>query len=83
MAARERRFLEGVVRLFLMVSAMLVGASILSACASSPLSERDARLNYEKSVANYRNCLAANPSNEDACEAQRLTMESDEQAFGL
>ena len=66
-----------------MVSAMLVGAGILSACASSPLSERDARLNYEKSVANYRNCLAANPSNEDACEAQRLTMESDEQAFGL
>jgi len=71
------------VRLFLVVSALLVGASILSACANSPISERDARLNYDKSVANYRNCLAANPSNENACEAQRLTMESDEQAFGL
>ena len=57
-------------------------ACLLSGCAGGPIAaERDARLNYEKSVADYRNCLAANPSNVKACEAQRLTMETDERAF--
>ena len=55
---------------------------MLSGCAGSPIAaEREARVNYEKSVADYRNCLAANPSNVKGCEAQRLTMETDERAF--
>ena len=61
---------------------LAASACLLSGCAGSPIAaERDARLNYEKSVANYRNCLAANPSNVNTCEAQRLTMEVDERAF--
>ena len=62
--------------------AMVAVACLLSGCAGSPIAmERDARLNYEKSVTSYRNCLAANASNVNACEAQRLTMELDERAF--
>jgi hypothetical protein len=69
-------------RLILTMTAFLVSACILSACAGSPVAaERDARLHYEASVANYRNCLAANPSNVNACQVQRLTMETDERAF--
>lgn len=61
---------------------IFAAACLLSGCAGSPIAaERDARVNYEKSVADYRNCLAANPSNVKACEAQRLTMETDERAF--
>ena len=60
----------------------MLAAVLLSGCAGSPVAaEKDARLRYEKSVADYRNCLAANPSNLKACEAQRLTMELDERAF--
>jgi hypothetical protein len=62
--------------------AMLAAVCLLSDCAGSPIAmERDARLNYEKSVTNYRSCLAANPSNVNACEAQRLIMDTDERAF--
>jgi hypothetical protein len=62
--------------------AMLAAACLLSGCAGSPIAaERDARHNYEKSVAVYRNCLAENPSNVRACESQRLIMETDERAF--
>jgi hypothetical protein len=42
----------------------ILAAVLLSGCAGSPgAAEKDARLRYEKSVADYRNCLAANPSN--------------------
>ena len=62
--------------------ALLAAACLLSGCAGSPIAiERDARLNYEKSVTNYRACLAANQSNVHACEAQRLIMDTDERAF--
>ena len=61
--------------------ALLAAACLLSGCAGSPIAmERDARLNYEKSVTNYRACLAANQSNVHACEAQRLIMDTDERA---
>lgn len=83
------------------MTALLVSVCILSACAGSPfavvereyqkfaaverearlnyqksVAEREVRLNYQKSVADYRNCLAPNLSNVDVCEAQRLTMET-------
>ena len=64
-------------RLFLTVVA---GASILTACGIA--NRIDAQQNYKQSVANYRNCLAANPSNVNACESQRLIMQTDERAFG-
>ena len=46
-------------------------ACLLSGCAM----ERDARLHYAKSVANYQDCLAVNLSNVNACEVLRLSME--------
>jgi hypothetical protein len=53
----------------------------------SPLSaERDelnpqfaARQDYAKAVANYRSCLAVNPSNRNACEELRHVMDTDVQ----
>jgi uncharacterized lipoprotein YajG len=61
---------------------LLAAACLLSGCAGSPMAmERTARQNYEKSVADYRNCLAANSSNVNVCQAQRLIMETDELAF--
>jgi hypothetical protein len=56
--------------------------AVLAGCAGSPFrSERDARANYEKSVANYRTCLIENPSDVKACEGFRLAQETDERAF--
>jgi hypothetical protein len=54
----------------------------LAGCAGSPVAvTRDARLNYEKSVADYRACLVANQANVRACDGKRLIMETDERAF--
>lgn len=41
----------------------------------------DARQNYQHSLADYRECLAANSANVKACEGKRLIMEADERAF--
>ena len=35
-----------------------------------------AQQNYEKSLAEYQNCIAANPSNANACENQKRMMEA-------
>jgi hypothetical protein len=60
----------------------LAAAFLLSGCEGSPIAmERDARRSYVQSTADYRNCLAANPANVNACEAQRRIMEADERAF--
>jgi hypothetical protein len=64
-------------RLFLTMTAVVAGASILSACAYV-----DANRNYKQSVANYKDCLTANPTNVNACESQRLIMLTDERAVG-
>jgi hypothetical protein len=54
----------------------------LGGCAGSPFAaQRDARANYEKSVANYRTCLIDNPSDVKACDGLRLAQEADERAF--
>jgi hypothetical protein len=58
-------------------------ACCLAGCAGSPIaSQRDARLNYEKSVGDYRACLIDNPSNLKTCENLRLVMETNERAYG-
>src|SRR5262249_16875887 len=41
----------------------------------------DARQNYQRSLADYRECLVANTANVSACEGKRLIMEADERAF--
>ena len=38
-----------------------------------------ARQDYEQAVANYQACVAANPSNPNACESQRNIMNADAQ----
>ena len=35
-----------------------------------------AQVKYDRAVAGYRNCIAANPTNLNACEGQRRIMES-------
>jgi hypothetical protein len=37
---------------------------------------------YKRAVADYRNCLAANPKNVNACEGQRHIMDADAQVLG-
>jgi hypothetical protein len=37
---------------------------------------------YKRAVADYRNCLAANPKNANACEGQRHIMDADAQVLG-
>jgi hypothetical protein len=41
----------------------------------------DARTKYQKSVAYYRACLDANPSDPRACDGKRLSMEDEERAY--
>lgn len=40
-----------------------------------------ARKRYERSAADYRNCLAANPANENACDEPRAAMEADQRGL--
>jgi hypothetical protein len=40
-----------------------------------------ARRAYDQSVADYRNCLAVNPSNANACEGQRQIMEANQRVL--
>lgn len=42
-----------------MTAAIVAGAGLLSACTTNTRQE-DARLEYERSVADYENCVAAN-----------------------
>jgi hypothetical protein len=35
-----------------------------------------ARQNYDRALAEYQNCYAANPANRDACDQQRQMMEA-------
>ena len=66
---------------------MLLFASMLCACSMSVIDtvlnpdtaiEEKARRQYEQSVADYRECLAANPAN--ACDGQRRIMEANQRA---
>jgi hypothetical protein len=40
-----------------------------------------ARQRYDRSAADYRNCLAANLSNADACDGQRQVLQADQEAL--
>jgi hypothetical protein len=84
-------------RRFLTLAALLASTSILSACSDSQRlrdaagilnpevaarnNESTARERYDQSVADYRNCLADNPSNAGVCDGQRHIMEADEKVL--
>jgi len=63
---------------FLVTAAMVTGAGALSACATEK-ADQAARRNYELSVADYQNCLAANQMS--TCEGERRTMEANKRAL--
>jgi len=63
---------------FAATAAIVVGAGVLSACATER-SDQDARRNYEHSVADYESCLAANQMS--ACEAERRIMKANKRAL--
>ena len=71
------------------IVAFVVIASALSACSGSATQQSPsasladvfdpkaaAQRNYDKSLADYQNCYAANPSNPEACEKQRQMLEA-------
>jgi hypothetical protein len=60
---------------FAVTAAIVAGAGVLSACATER-SNQDARQDYERSVADYENCLAANQMS--SCEAERRIMKANE-----
>jgi len=63
---------------FVGMAAIVVGGGLLCACATERV-KQDARHNYERSVADYENCLAANQMS--ACEGERRIMEADKRAL--
>jgi hypothetical protein len=77
------------VRLSLKVTRVVACAGVLAACSSAAPqqsasiiagifdSKLAAQQNYERALADYQNCYAANPKNADACEHQRQVMEAD------
>jgi hypothetical protein len=94
LAIGARSWGDEYMRTHLLVGAILVVASGLSACAdkermgsaSSPSEEAAynagaARREYDRSVAEYRSCLATNASNASACDGQRRIMEANESAL--
>jgi hypothetical protein len=63
---------------FVVAAAIVAGAGVLSACATDR-SGQDARHNYERSVADYENCLAANQMS--TCEAERRIMKANKRVL--
>ena len=63
---------------FVVAAAIVAGAGVLSACATDR-SDQDARHNYERSVADYENCLAANQMS--TCEGERRIMQANKRVL--
>jgi hypothetical protein len=59
-------------------AAIVAGACVLSACATER-SEQAARRDYERSVADFENCLAANQMS--TCERERRIMKANKRAL--
>jgi len=62
---------------FAVTVATVAGAALLSACATERSEE--ARRDYERSVADYENCLAANQMS--TCEGERRIMMANKKAL--
>jgi hypothetical protein len=56
-------------------------AGALNPDVAADNAQQDARLQYDKSVAEYRNCLSANPTNAGGCDGQRRIMEANERVL--
>jgi hypothetical protein len=56
-------------------------AGILSPNQAILNAQEDARRDYDKSVTEYRTCLAANQSNARACEGQKNIMDANERVL--
>jgi hypothetical protein len=65
---------------FAVTVAIVAGAAVLSACATER-SDQDARRDYERSVADYENCLAANQMS--TCEAERRIMRANKKVLSV
>ena len=63
---------------FIVAAAIVAGASVLSACATDR-SDKDARHNYERSVTDYENWLAANQMS--TCEGERCIMKANKRVL--
>jgi hypothetical protein len=63
----------------LRVAATVVCAVSVASCGLA--AKVDARQNYQRSLADYRECLVANSNSVQACDGKRLIMEADERAF--
>ena len=63
---------------FAVTVAIIAGAAVLSACATKRL-DHDARRDYERSVADYENCLAANQMS--TCEGERHIMKANKKVL--
>jgi hypothetical protein len=61
-----------------MTAAIVAGAGLLSACTTNTAQE-DARREYERSVADYENCVAANQMS--TCEKERRIMRANKRAL--
>jgi hypothetical protein len=59
------------------IAAIVAGAGVLSACATEKTDT--ARRDYDRSVADLQNCIAANQMS--ACEAERRTMEANKRVL--
>ena len=59
-------------------AAIVASACVLSACATER-SEQTARRDYERSVADFENCLAANRMS--TCERERRAMKANKRAL--
>jgi len=66
------------VRIRFAVMAIVAGAGVLSACTTKR-SEHDARRDYERSIADYKNCLAANQMS--TCEGERRIMKANKRVL--
>jgi hypothetical protein len=58
--------------------AIVAGAALLSACTTNT-SKEDARRDYERSVEDYENCVAANQMS--TCEKERRIMRANKRAL--
>jgi hypothetical protein len=63
---------------FAVTVAIVAGAAVLSACATER-PDQNARRDYERSVADYENCLAANQMS--TCERERRIMKTNKKVL--
>jgi len=66
---------------FLVDDARFLSWAFNKFCVMTMTPQGAARYNYDKAVADYQNCLAANPGNASACEGQRSIMQADAQVL--